>query len=58
MRLYMRATQALGLEYLDIGDKPAARECFTRLLDLNPFDNQGIRHTSAMLEDNPVHRPG
>ena len=43
-RPYMRAIHALGLAHREAGDENEARTCFERLLDMNPHDNQGIRH--------------
>lgn len=49
-RPYMRAIQALGATHLEMGNDIAARECFERLLEMNPDDNQGIRHLLAQME--------
>ncbi|MBI5162349.1 MAG: hypothetical protein HY985_00435 [Magnetospirillum sp.] len=52
-RPYMRAIQALGETHHEMGNDIAARECFERLLEMNPHDNQGIRFLLAGLEPPP-----
>ena len=42
-RPYMRAVHALGLAHREAGDEAAARDCFDKLLEMNPNDNQGVR---------------
>lgn len=42
-RPYMRALQNLGIALMEAGDLGEAEEVLTRLLTLNPNDNQGVR---------------
>lgn len=42
-RPYMRALHALGLAYREAGRLHESLACFTRLLVMNPGDQQGIR---------------
>ena len=56
-RPYMLAIAALGQAHLSAGDTGPARECFERLLAMNPNDNQGIRYLIEEM-DGPVAGPG
>lgn len=42
-RPYMRALLQLGILYDEINELERAMECYNKLLELNPNDNQGVR---------------
>lgn len=46
-RPYMQAMAALATEYAAWGDDTSANALRNRLLGMNPYDNQGIRHLMA-----------
>jgi tetratricopeptide (TPR) repeat protein len=49
-RPYMRAIQALGMEYMNRGEEQEAAECFRKLLEMNPYDNQRIGDLLAQVD--------
>ena len=44
-RPYMRTMQHLAEAYVEYGDRESAVRILERMLELNPGDNQGMRHT-------------
>jgi tetratricopeptide (TPR) repeat protein len=46
-RPYMRARQGLAVCLWELGEREEAIEHYREILDLNPGDNQGIRHELA-----------
>ena len=53
-RPYMRAIHALGLAHREAGNEDEARECFGRLMEMNPNDNQGIRYLIEEAPNSPA----
>lgn len=49
----MRALASLAVEYADWGDETGAYALHSRLLGMNPNDNQGIRHLMQDATDEP-----
>lgn len=49
-RPYMRAIHALGRLHMADGHADQARDCFERLLRMNPYDSQGVRSDLQDLE--------
>jgi tetratricopeptide (TPR) repeat protein len=43
-RPYMRALAGLAQSLMDMGQSEEAADCFQRILQLNPDDNQGVRY--------------
>lgn len=52
-RPYMRARQGLAFCLWELGERQEAIEHYKQMLDLNPDDNQGIRHelSSCLLDE-------
>lgn len=53
---YMKAIHALGDCHAELGNAPAARWCYERLLRMNPYDDQEVAASLEQLDTAPSFR--